>query len=966
MTDSGDPSLSPDGLSFATRQVWAKHVLADEAWLPLWRHMADSGAVMARLWDRWLPEQARRVVSADLPEGAADARRLAVWLATLHDLGKATPAFAFQVDRLANQMRTAGLDMPTRGQLEGEHKKAPHGLAGQVLLQRWLTDVHGWDTTRASQLATIIGGHHGVQPTNMEVAELARSPQLLYSRSAADAWSATQHELLDWAATGCAVLTRLADWASRPLSQPTQVILSGLVIVADWFASSRDFFPLDQDADLTNPQRVSAAWHALNLPRPWEPVVPREDAQQLLGTRFDLPEGASARPVQAEAIRMARAMDTSGMMLIEAPMGEGKTEAALAAAEILAARTGAGGCFVALPTMATGNAMFDRITGWLQHLPDHRAGTGAHSVALAHSKAALNDTYIGLPREPRYPAMDMDRDSHQQPARTAAPAQLVAHHWLRGRKKAMLASFVVGTIDQLLFAGLKSRHLALRHLAISGKVIVIDEVHAYDTYMSTYLERVLGWLGAYGVPVVVLSATLPADRRQELARSYLGRHAAGPELEQLAENRDYPLLAAVGHQTSLRLSAPAASGRSNTVELERVPDDPELLAQRLRAELAGGGCAVVVRNTVRRVHETAQVLRAEFARAEVDIPVTVAHARFVDADRLARDAWLLDHVGPHSEQNGTRPVDSAHVVVASQVVEQSLDVDFDLMVTDLAPIDLMLQRMGRLHRHPRQRPARLHDARCLVTGADWAVSPPQPDTGSLKVYRSYPLLRAAAVLESRLAAHSPEQRRVHLPGDINPLIQSAYGSGEAGPDAWQPAMAEAHAAEELHAGRQRDEAREFRLAAPKRPGSNLLGWVAAGVGDADDSSRGRAQVRDSDDTLEVLVVQQRNDGVFTTLPWLAENGGQELPTDAPPPAWLARTVAQCALRLPFPFTISRLLDQAIAELEDTNHIPAWQVPECYHLAGELILPLDENGRTRLAGLDLTYTPADGLEVHYGR
>ena len=977
MSDPGDPPLPPEGLSTATQRVWAKHVQTDEAWLPLWRHMADSGAVAARLWDHWLPEQARRLVSADLPEGAADARRLAIWLATLHDLGKATPAFAVQVDQLANRMRAAGLDMPTRNQLAADRSKAPHGLAGQVLLQRWLMDAHGWTKNQVHQLTTIIGGHHGIQPTHTELSELLRLPHLLYTRTAPEAWQATQRELLEWAAAGCGVTTRLADWTQCKLSQPAQVILSGLVIIADWFASAREYFPLDPDADLTDPQRVAAAWRALNLPRPWEPVAPQQNAAQLMAARFQLPEGASVRPAQAEAIRLAETMQAPGMLIVEAPMGEGKTEAAFCAAEILAGRTGAGGCFVALPTMATGNAMFGRMTGWLEQLPDRRSGSGAYSVALAHSKSGLNVDYTGLPREPHNSESDMDRDGsgtgrpqrgtsgHSPTTAAPAPAQLVAHHWLRGRKKAMLSSFVVATIDQLLFAGLKSRHLALRHLAIAGKVVVIDEVHAYDTYMSTYLERVLGWLGAYGVSVVVLSATLPAERRRELTQAYLGKRTSYPELDRVAGATDYPLLTAVSAHHPPWLSAPAASGRTTTVELERLPDDTAMLAQRLCTELAGDGCAVVVRNTVRRVHETARRLRTEFAQAGVDIAVTVAHARFVDADRLANDTWLLEHFGPHGQQTGKRPISTAHVVVASQVVEQSLDVDFDLMVSDLAPIDLLLQRMGRLHRHPRIRPERLRHARCLVTGADWTTSPPEPDAGSRKIYRAYPLLRAAAVLESRLAADSSAQRSITLPADISPLVQSAYGPDEVGPDQWRATITTTHAQDEEHGADQQNRARDFRLAAPARPGSHLLGWVAAGVGDADDSAKGRAQVRDSGDSLEVLAVCRRSDGTLTTLPHLEEHAGQELPTDAVPPHRLARTVARCALRLPFPFTTARLLDQAISELEQQNHIPAWQSPECYHLAGELILAFDETGHTRLAGYDLTYTHTDGLEVHYG-
>src|SRR5690606_31927012 len=249
------------------------------------------------------------------------------------------------------------------------------------------------------------------------------------------------------------------------------------------------------------------------------------------------------------AVELARRMSSPGLMLIEAPMGEGKTEAALAVAEVFAARSGAGGVFVALPTMATGNAMFPRMLQWLRRLPDV-AGGGLQSVMLAHSKAALNEDFGELVRAGRRTVAGVEHDGRgdewrPRSDRRASSAELVAHQWLHGRKKAMLSSFVVGTVDQLLFMGLKSRHLALRHLALAGKVVVIDEAHAYDAYMNSYLDRVLSWLGAYRVPVVVLSATLPAARRRELAAAYAGARPDDAALAHVAQAAGYPLITTV-------------------------------------------------------------------------------------------------------------------------------------------------------------------------------------------------------------------------------------------------------------------------------------------------------------------------------------------------------------------------------------------------------------------------------------
>nr|WP_280883303.1 CRISPR-associated helicase Cas3' [Streptomyces pseudovenezuelae] len=927
--------------------------------------MEDSAAVAGLLWDRWLPANVRDLISGALPGGERDGRRLAVWLAGMHDIGKATPAFACQVDQLADVMRAQGLEMKTRRQFGPDRRLAPHGLTGQVLLAQWLEEQHGWSGRQSAQFAVVVGGHHGVMPDHGQLKSLDDRPHLLRTPGPSRAvWQRVQGELMDACADEFGVRDRLAVWRAVKLPQPVQVLLSALVIVADWIASNPDLFPyFPQAAHCTGAERVAAAWQGLRLPEPWSAEEPPQDVGELFGTRFDLPPGAVVRPVQAAAVRLARTMSQPGLVVIEAPMGEGKTEAALAVAEVLAARSGAGGVFFALPTMATGNAMFPRLLDWLKRLPTEE-GTRL-SALLAHSKAALNDAYADLMRKSaqRIAAVAVDEEDRPwRPAddKRAASAELVAHAWLRGRKKAMLSSFVVGTVDQLLFAGLKSRHLALRHLAVAGKVVVIDEAHAYDTYMSAYLDRVLSWLGAYRVPVVVLSATLPAGRRRQLAEAYAGAEStvSAEEFEAVARTDGYPLLTAVPPGGTPVIECPPASARETSVRLERLDDDFGVLADRLATELEGGGCALVVRNTVNRVLETAKVLRERFG----DDAVTVAHSRFIDVDRAAKDADLLARFGPPGKSQ-ERPR-GPHVVVASQVAEQSLDVDFDLLVTDLCPVDLLLQRMGRLHRHQRghnqgDRPHRLRTARCLVTGVDWTGPVPVPVRGSVSVYGAYGLLRSAAVLLEHLDG---PRRPVRLPQDISPLVQNAYAEEAAVPPGWAEGMDTARQRHEEHRKDQAERAGTFRLDAVGRPGRPLIGWVAAGVGDADDTRAGRAQVRDSKESLEVVVVQRRADGVLATVDWIApDKAGLELPQDRPPAPGAARAAAACGLRLPVQFSYAEVMDRAIAELEEL-YVPAWQVKDSYWLAGQLILVLDGDCQTRLAGFSLRYSPCDGLEV----
>ncbi|MBD0708218.1 MULTISPECIES: type I-E CRISPR-associated protein Cse1/CasA [unclassified Streptomyces] len=950
-SDSSAPSLLPSTLSAPARSAWAKHDHDSGGWLPLWRHLADAGAMGGKLWDDWLPRSVKRLVSESFPGGEDEARRVIRFLAASHDAGKCTPSFACQVEPLAGPMRDQGLEMLTLKEYGQERRLAPHGLAGQVILQDWMRDRFGLGARASGQLAVVAGGHHGVPPESRQIHDLQLRPHLLrHTGPSEEVWRRTQYELLDWCAELTDVTDDLSSFGKVRLPQPVQVLMTAVVILADWIASAPELFPYASESwqpegPRGEARRLRAAWKGLELTEPWQPEQSGLAPEELFARRFPHLAGTGLRPVQSEAVRLAGEMEPQGLLIIEAPMGEGKTEAALAAAEVLAARSGAGGLLLALPTRATGDAMFGRLLSWLEALP--RDGSRSWSVVLAHAKAVLQSEWAGLLRagSRAITAVDPDADERGPVRRGRRPSGLHAHQWLRGRKKQLLASFAVGTVDQVLFSALKSRHLALRHLAVAGKVVVIDEVHAYDAYMNRYLDRALEWLAAYRVPVVLLSATLPAARRHALATAYAGAEgAADVETDEAA----YPLLTAVSPgRRALSARPAAASGRGVEVVVERLDDDPAVLADRLEAELADGGCALVVRNTVARVMEVADVLRKRFG----DDMVTVTHSRFLAADRASNDARLVSRFGP----GGRRP--ERHVVVASQVVEQSLDVNFDLLVTDLAPVDLVLQRMGRLHRHATPRPSRLATPRCLITGvSDWGASPPRPVKGSRAVYRGdWTLLRALAVLGPHL-----DGTPLRLPGDISPLVQRAYGDAPVGPPGWAGELAAAGQRHRDLLKSKRDRADGFLLGPVRPAGRPVYGWLEAHAGDADDSPEGRAQVRDSQDSLEVLVVQRTADGRLTTVPWLeGGRGGMELPTASPPSRRASEAVAASALTLPGRFSHPGVIDRTISELE-RSLILAWQVKECPWLAGELLLILDARCQTRLAGYELSYSPVDGL------
>lgn len=919
-------------------------------WLPLPQHLADAAAVAGLLIDHWVSPQVLVRLGRDLGGEVKDVKSLVMWLAAVHDVGKASPAFAVQAldgaPVLLDRMRQHELTTSPLLALDPDRSRIRHEFVGQLAVRTWLTGELGF-TKRgtAQQLASIVGSHHGVPPAPTDLGAVKDRPHL----AGTGEWEQARHAILRWATDLLGVEDVLRRHAEARLGRPAQALLTAVVIMADWIASNDDYFPLDPlhtaDAPPQRPDPVLTAaraqrgWADLDLPPRWAPE-PIGDVRAAFAARFDREPG-SARPVQIAAVEAARAMEQPGLVIVEAPMGEGKTEAAFLAVEVLAARSGADGCFVALPTRATSDAMFTRALSWMRRLPGLPAGT---SVTLAHGTASLNDDYAGLVRHGnvRGVAEDAGRvDARHFWQRGREDGAAVAHVWLRGRKKGALAQFVIGTVDQVLFAGLKSRHLMLRHLALAGKVVVIDEVHAYDVYMSQYLDRVLHWLGAYGTPVVLLSATLPAGRRAELMHSYeTGR---GAEPAPPVGDPGYPVVLASG----LPPRPVAASRPPLRVQLERLPDDLEPLVALLRDRLADGGCAVVVRNTVRRVQDTADALIEEFGADRV----TVNHSRYLACDRARTDKELLRLFGPPGQETRRPPL---HVVVASQVVEQSLDVDFDLMVTDLAPVDLVLQRLGRLHRHDRPRPARVTAARCVLVGVeDWAAEPVRAVRPSRWVYRDHALLRAAALLHDRDA--------VTLPGDIAPLVQAGYGDPTPGPESWRDAMHTAQEVETSKAASRKARAQDFLLDKPGRSNDTLDGWVRAGVGDAEEDPRGLAQVRDGAETLEVLVVQRDRGGGLLTPDWIERGAGQQIPLDQRVPTGLARTIAACALRLPLAISHPGVVDDVIAALERNRHTSFDQSPL---LSGQLVLELDGDRRAEVrhgaTAFRLTYDPRRGL------
>ncbi len=756
--------------------LWAKLPKPEEqsaAIHPLLCHMVDVAVVTREMWRTVVPARARQRVEAAWQLTPDAALAWVTYLAALHDLGKASPAF--QLRKEARYLLPLYAELGAAPNVEAH--ECPHGRVTASELPPMLEASFGLKSQLANQLAVLIGGHHGTFPTSLEIEQ---QPSAGVGGK-------------KWQALRCALVEALAELFNVPKDQAPQacdhataMYVAGLVSVADWIGSNSEFFPYFV-SDWQQPFGLDLATYRQHAAQQAQSALQRlgwlgwrQPAQAL---PFDKLFPFAPRPLQQAAIDLTERLTTPSLVIVEAPMGEGKTEAALYLAEQWGTESGARGCYLALPTQATSNQMFTRVRDFL----GARYGAERAHLQLLHGHAALSAEFMRLQAafEPSgiYGADECG----------AHGTSVVAAEWFTYRKRGLLAPFGVGTIDQALLAVLQTRHVFVRLFGLAHKVIIVDEVHAYDAYMSKLLERLLEWLAALGSPVVLLSATLPDARRRALLAAYRrGLHEPLTAADEQSLTAAYPRVTWADRAQCGAQSIAVSPLNQRTLHLEWIdgalpeaPGEPFALGAALQAALADDGCAAVICNTVRRAQEVYQALQPYFSADELGL----FHARFLFKDRDEREQQALARFGKDvaCDNGATRPVarPKRFVLVATQVVEQSLDLDFDLMVSDHAPVDLLLQRSGRLHRHKRPRPPRLAQPTLWLCQPEQIVEGvPQFERGTTAVYDAHILLRSWLALRARAT--------VRIPEEIETLIESVYGAAEGPADeseavqsAWQ-------------------------------------------------------------------------------------------------------------------------------------------------------------------------------------
>lgn len=705
--------------------LWAKTSrVNDGRWHPLILHMLDVAASAEAILMRE-PESTRARMAAVLGLEWDQASPWLLFLIACHDLGKACPGFQCKWKNLSS------LDVG-----RSPNTDINHAFVSQIVLSAWLQE-QGWPEELAEMTGDAVGCHHG------ERAAPSTLNQLMGDRRAIGkaGWDAVRREIM---AALMEVIAPPAIPTKESLSGPDFMLLSGLTSFSDWIGSNEEWFTFgspDNCQDLKGwfHERRTCAGRALDAIG-WSRRTSLAKSSKSFRDVF----GFAPRPLQEAVAEALAELKGPAILLLEAPMGEGKTEAAFFAHLELQRRFGHRGLYIALPTKATGNAMFNRT---LKFLGDQGLDRSL-DLQLVHGGALLSDTFQSLKVSGIWDEKE---------------GQVRAGEWFTNKKRALLSEYGVGTVDQALLPILPVRHNFVRLWGLANRVVVFDEIHAYDAYTGTLLIHLLRWLLAIGSSVVLLSATLPPSIRRKLATVVT---STLPEQE-----TEYPRLSVFQQGQKVRQKHfQADPARQQTVRLQALTPDLFDMRAALEARLTQGGMGLALLNTVQRAQDLYRLFpdgepldregQRVGKRLSDGTEVFLFHARFPADRRQKREEQALESFGKGKARRGRK------ILIATQVAEQSLDLDFDVIATDLAPIDLVLQRAGRLWRHARtSRPV----SQPLLLIAGLADDVP-PSFGKPlwwgAVYHEDILLRTWSLLRGK--------KQVMLPDEIDALVQAVY------------------------------------------------------------------------------------------------------------------------------------------------------------------------------------------------
>jgi CRISPR-associated endonuclease/helicase Cas3 len=747
-------------------QYWGKAEKDGDGYHLLPYHCLDVAAVGHVLLTQ-RPEMLRRFTEST-GLGAMTCRHLLVLFLGLHDIGKFSETFQNLRPDLLERLQ---------GRRSNRTYSVRHDNLGNLLWSDYLW--HSFKDRMSSNLpeftdyaeywqeifgwiAKAYTGHHGSPPRLTGLNGLPLTASRYFNPGEV---TAAEEFLRDFGR----VLIGDSGLVSGPFSpieiyesvQKASWLMAGFAVLCDWIGSNGNWF-----AFCKCPMPIDEYWQKLAFPQAERAIQESGiGPARLRQSRIPFSELFAAikepTPLQRHVIECSVA-DSPQLFILEDVTGSGKTEAALLLAQSLMSKGQGNGLYFALPTMATSNAMYERVaTTYRTFFTDD----SSPSLVLAHGVRHLSKSFLHS-----ISGYDSSQQLYGKDDETAV-AQCAS--WLvDNRKKALLADVGVGTIDQALLAILPSRFQSLRLFGLVGHILIVDEVHAYDPYMNKLLQTLLSFHAALGGSAILLSATLPIQVRQELVASF-ARGLGMASIPRVASNA-YPLathLSCTGGCTETPVAA--FPQRRTSVAVKIVPEQDEV-ERLIVLATEQGKCICWIRNTVHDALAGIESLRAKIAPGHA----MLFHARFAMGDRLDIETAVCFSFGKQGGENERR----GKILVATQVVEQSLDLDFDLLISDLAPMDLLIQRAGRLHRHLRDERGNLlpPDAEADQREAPLFVihGPlPEDDAGGDWFKSAFP--KAAFVYPSHgclwLTARLLCQKGVlRMPDDVRELIEAAY------------------------------------------------------------------------------------------------------------------------------------------------------------------------------------------------
>lgn len=648
------------------------------AWHPLEAHAADVAACCEALLTRTILRRRFGRLAGKPALTDIDVARLSA-LAALHDLGKFNSGF--QRKGFRNSGPTAGHVSEVLALLSDKCSEEQTRLVGCLPIEQ----LESWapDSGAIVLLAAAIG-HHGRPIVVNGCRHQSSYWQTFRGRDPFDGIRRLSDRVRSWFADAFR-----SDRDPLPTNAPFQHAFSGLCMLADWLGSDTRFFAYAESEEDRMPFARASAAQALR-----EAWVETSRARSALGTNppgFEAVSRYPPRGAQRAVVDLSVHTDESSLVLLESETGSGKTEAALARFVRLLHAGEVDGLYFALPTRTAATQIHERVCKAVDLAFPVEARP---AVVLAVPGYLTVDGHTGNPL-PGFKVLW--NDDPQQRFRFRG--------WAAEHPKRFLAgSVVVGTIDQVLLSTLMVGHAHMRATSLLRHLLVIDEVHASDAYMNALLICVLENHLAAGGHAFLMSATLGSSaRRRFLSISGEQEHPGPLEAE---IDLPYPLVSVRSGPRPQEAVAVGAAESDKVVSrtLQSWMTDADAVANTALDSAAKGAGVLVLRNTVSDCVATQSAIEAAAAARGCEALLLRCngrpaphHARFSKEDREMLDRALEERVSRKEPRGG-------FVAVATQTVQQSLDLDFDFLLTDLCPMDVLLQRIGRLHRHTRARP----------------------------------------------------------------------------------------------------------------------------------------------------------------------------------------------------------------------------------------------------------------------